>query len=304
MNVLSLFDGISCGQVALERAGIYIDNYFASEIKPHAIKVTQHHYPKTIQLGDVRTLDTSKLPKIDLMLFGSPCQDLSQANANRLGLSGNKSSLFCRAYEILQEVKPTYFLMENVEMKGADLEEISQCLGTYPINICSSLVSAQTRNRFYWTNIGESKANLLGERICNIPQPKDQKIKFQDILTSGFTDRAKARCLLASGGGTGYKSMEKMYRRYKEIGFSNIVFEDESLDWSKGIRKLNITEMGRLQTLPEGYLSILNYNQAQDVAGDGWTVDVIAHIFSYLPYDKLINPQIAEIIDEHFMELI
>jgi DNA (cytosine-5)-methyltransferase 3A len=282
MNVLSLFDGISCAQIALNRAGIKADNYYASEIKPSAIKTTQKHYPNTIQLGDVLNIDVSKLPKIDLMFFCSPCQDLSQVNKERKGLLGAKSSLFYRAYEIFKQVKPSYFLMENVLMDKADYETISQCLEVYPIEINSSLVSAQSRPRLYWTNIGDFTTNLFGEKICSIPLPKDKGIELKDILLDGYTDLKKARCLLASGGGIGYKDMRKKYERYIKYGFTNLIFKDKSLRWDKGTRDLYAEELEKLQTLPKGYLNGLAYKEAVNLAGDGWTVDVIAHILSFL----------------------
>ena len=153
MNVLSLFDGISCGQIALERAGIKVDNYYASEIKPIAIKVTQAHYPNTIQLGDVTKIEAKELPKIDLLIGGSPCQDFSCANLTRNGLEGEKSSLFYHYLRLLRELKPKYFLLENVKMKKADEAKINELLGVEPIAINSKLLSAQNRPRLYWTNI-------------------------------------------------------------------------------------------------------------------------------------------------------
>ena len=147
MNVLSLFDGMSCGQIALNRAGIRYDKYFASEIKKHAIKVTQHNYPNTKQLGDVTKLDTTKAPKIDLLIGGSPCQDFSRArtvNGNTIeGLEGQKSRLFYEYYRLLQELKPTYFLLENVYMDTKSRDFISGLLGVEPIRINSNLVSFQ-----------------------------------------------------------------------------------------------------------------------------------------------------------------
>lgn len=154
LNVLSLFDGMSCGQIALNRAGIKYDKYFASEIKENAIKVTQHNYPDTIQLGDVRDVKASDLPKIDLLIGGSPCQDLSQANKSRTGLDGLKSGLFFEYYRLFKELSPTYFLLENVSMSDKDYMLISDMMGTEPIRINSELVSAQLRDRSYWTNIG------------------------------------------------------------------------------------------------------------------------------------------------------
>ena len=154
MNVLSLFDGISCGRIALERVGIKVDKYFASEIKDIAIKVTQTNYPDTIQIGDVTKIDATTLPKIDLLIGGSPCQNFSIANLNsRDGLEGDKSSLFYQYLRLLREVKPKYFLLENVKMKKDQEAIISELLGVKPILINSNLVSAQSRPRLYWTNI-------------------------------------------------------------------------------------------------------------------------------------------------------
>ena len=293
INVLSLFDGMSCGQIALERAGIKVNKYFASEIKPHAIELTQHNYPNTIQLGDVTKIKAKDLPKIDLLIGGSPCQDFSSANKEKLGLQGEKSGLFYEYLRLLNELKPKYFLLENVAMDDFSYAAISEMLGTYPTNINSELVSGQLRQRSYWTNIGPEHRDLFGNRYSMIPQPKNKKIKFQDILESGYTDRLKARCLLESESrnpGSTFSSL----RRYMIMGFINVVFKDEVTyeKYSKmnedqmrenfidgDIRKLNQIEMERLQTVPEGYTDILKRNDAACLLGDGWTVDVIAHIF-------------------------
>jgi DNA (cytosine-5)-methyltransferase 3A len=275
MNVLSLFDGISCGQVALERLGIKVNKYFASEIKKDAIKVCVDNYPNTIQLGDVRDIDYSKLPKIDLLIGGSPCQDLSQANKERLGLKGNKSSLFWEYVRALKETKPKYFLFENVKMPEKDFAIITKELGTYPININSQLVSCQLRNRFYWTNIGRFYIDLLGFRHCDIEQPKDKKIFLQDMLTSGKVEKLKANCLMESDSRPS-KNQKKMLRRYRKFGFSTLVFEDNYH------RYLNQTELERCQTLPKGFTKILNRNKAAGVIGDGWTIDVIVHILQFI----------------------
>lgn len=169
MNVLSLFDGISAGQVALERAGIPVDNYYASEINKYAIQVTQKNYPNTIQLGDVTKLNGKSLPKIDLLLGGSPCQGFSFAG-KQLNFNDSRSKLFFEYVRILKEVKPTYFLLENVKMKKEYQDVISGLLGVEPIEINSSLVSAQNRKRLYWTN------------IPNVVLPKDRGILLQDIV--------------------------------------------------------------------------------------------------------------------------
>ena len=331
-TVLSLFDGMSCGQLALKRAGIKVKQYFASEIKQHAIKVTQHNFPNTIQLGSVLDVKASDLPKIDILIGGSPCQDFSLANKERKGLEGVKSGLFFEYLRLLKECKPKYYLLENVAMTDKDMELISQYLGTYPVNINSELVSAQMRNRFYWTNIGPEEFDLFGFRYCKIPQPKNRKIKLQDILENGYTEREKSVCILESESRP-LKSQHKMAHRFLEKGFITLVAKDketflrvkeatkigfvdignnEAVDLSyptsetrRGrlmkdksncllrnnqyfvfqdgdLRYFSQTELERLQTVPEGYTSILKRNDAACLLGDGWTVDVIAHIFSHI----------------------
>lgn len=281
MNVLSLFDGMSCGQQALERAGIKVDNYFASEIKPHAIKVTQHNYPKTIQIGDVTKVYAKDLPKIDLLIGGSPCQDFSQANKERKGLEGEKSSLFFEYLRLLKECNPKYFLLENVRMDDYSYNTISHLLGTFPVDINSSLVSAQMRQRSYWTNIGPAHYDLFGMRYSSIPQPIDKKISLNSILDNGYSDRYKALCLLESESRP-LKSKEKLFRRATKFGFINIVYDNPDCKYSENLRILNQNELEKLQTVNPGYTSILSRNDAACLLGDGWTVDVIAHIFSYL----------------------
>ena len=264
MNVLSLFDGISCGQIALERAGIKIDKYFASEIKDIAIKTTQHNYPNTIQLGDITKIKSEDLPKIDLLIGGSPCQDFSSANLIRDGLNGSKSSLFFHYYRLLKELKPTYFLLENVRMKKEEQQKISELLGVKPIAINSNTVSAQSRPRLYWTN------------IPNVIIPKDKNITLMDILDSGFSPLNKSRCLLVSDSRP-LKTPVKMFHRFT-LGFTTLIFKDEShynecieyynnhykglsaknipINETKlfdGVRYLNREERERLQTMPKGY---------------------------------------------------
>lgn len=267
MNVLSLFDGMSCGQLALQRSGIQVNKYYASEIKKAAIKVTQYNFPNTIQLGDVMNSDNWNIEKPDLIIFGSPCQDLSQASRQREGLKGSRSSLFFQAHKILNHYKPKYFLMENVgRMKEEDKNIISEMLGVQPIRINSKLVSGQLRDRNYWTN------------IPNVTQPEDKGITFQSIITDGYVDREKARALL-EGEARPYADLLKFHRRYTQTGFGNLIFSDPSFDPHKGLRLLNQLEMERLQTVPEGYTKCLSRNGAASVLGDGWTIDVIAHIF-------------------------
>lgn len=194
-NVLSLFDGISCGQVALNRAGIEYENYYASEIEPNAIKITQANYPKTIQLGDVKGLDFSKFENVDLLIGGSPCQDLSIAKDNRKGLNGERSGLFYRFVDALRQCRPKYFLLENVaSMRKEERDTITQILGVEPVLINSSLVSAQSRKRLYWTNIGQ------------IGQPENLNIFLKDIVESGETYDGKSYCITASYGKKNFNS--------------------------------------------------------------------------------------------------
>jgi DNA-cytosine methyltransferase len=185
--VLSLFNGMSCGQIALDRVGIEVKNYYASEVDKYAIQITQKNYPRTIQLGDVNNIDWNSLEKIDLLLGGSPCQDLSIAKKNREGLKGKKSSLFFKYVEALETIKPKWFIYENVaSMKKADKDLITSRLGVEPIIINSSLVSAQQRRRLYWTN------------IPGVQQPEDKNIYLKHILESGVADRDKSYCMLTN----------------------------------------------------------------------------------------------------------
>ena len=284
MKVLSLCDGMSIAQIALEKLGYQVDKYYAAEIKPVAIKVTKYNYPDTIHIGDVNKVrykggilytehGNYNVGKIDLMVFGSPCQSFSIAMKTdmRVGLKDKtRSGLFLECYRILQEVQPTWFLLENVaSMKNDDRDFLTKCMGVEPIRINSKLVSAALRDRYYWTNIE------------GITQPEDKGITLQSILTSGWTDREKARALLVSDSRP-LVDKQKMLHRYKK--FTTIVWEEKGNDDS--IRYLNQTELERCQTVPEGYTKCLTRNEAADVLGDAFTADVIAHILSFINKTK------------------
>lgn len=268
MNVLSLFDGLSCGQIALNRAGIKYDNYYASEIDIHAIKVTQHNYPNTIQLGDIHNIKGFDLPNIDLLMGGSPCQSFSSAGS-RTGFDG-KSKLFWEFIRVLNEVKPKYFLLENVKMKKEWEKIITEEMGVEPILINSNLVSAQKRERLYWTNIPD------------IIQPNNKNIKFKDVL--GNTKfREIPKCFYNKWGdkmridkGPNLISNEKSNcLTTKNCHTNQYLFnEDKSL-----CRLLTADEFERLQTIPEGYTSVVSNTERYKMIGNGWTVDVVAHIF-------------------------
>ena len=303
MNVLSLFDGMSCGRIALDRAGIKVDNYFASEIDKYAIKVAQANYPSTIQLGDVCDVmwpETFEGMKIDLLIGGSPCQGFSFAG-KQLNFDDPRSKLFWEFVRLLKECKPKYFLLENVKMKKESKDVISEALGVEPIFINSNLVSAQNRRRYYWTNIPVDGP------------PEDRGIKLKDILEDGFVDREKAHCLYANYfRGGNLKSYFEKHRRQLvfskdglcHVGDAEIKGNDtikrvyhsdckaptlttmggghrepkvatSDITW----RKLTPLECERLQTVPDGYTNHVSNTQRYRMLGNGWTVDVVAHIF-------------------------
>lgn len=298
ITVLSLFDGISCGQIALERVGIKVDNYYASEIKKKAVEVTQEHYPNTIQLGDITKLhyENGKLysekgvygvGEIDLLIGGSPCQDFSCLKNTRWGeangYNGEKSKLFWEYLRLLREVNPKWFLLENVKMKKEYKDNISNILGFKPNRINSSLVSFQTRDRLYWTNINNGI----------IPLPKDKHISLQDNLDTEIDNLKEAKMNYTpsrirmwnngSGGKLGacrnITNSDKcncISRKQDRCPNSGLIAYDNFA------RFLTRTEIEKGQTLPLGYLKNCSYNQMCDLAGDGWTVDVIAHIFSFM----------------------
>lgn len=282
MKVLSLCDGMSCCHIALDRAGIPVKEYYAAEIKEIGIRVTKDNYPDTIHIGDVNKISYKdgvlytengnyNVGKIDLVAFGSPCQSFSQAMKThmRVGLKDKeRSGLFLECYRILKEVNPKWFLLENVaSMKKEDRDFLSECMGVEPIRINSKLVGPALRDRLYWTN------------IPNVTQPEDKKITLQSILTSGYTDREKARALLVSDSRP-LTDKKRMMHRYRDTGFTTIIWEEKGNDAS--IRYMNQTELERCQNVPEGYTKCLTRNEAANVLGDGWSVDVIAHIFKNL----------------------
>ncbi|MGI9555041.1 MAG: DNA cytosine methyltransferase [Vampirovibrionia bacterium] len=364
MNVLSLFDGMSCGQIALQKLGIKVDKYFACEIDKYAIQVTQNNFPDTIQLGDVQfvTKETLGNHKIDLILGGSPCQGFSFAGKN-LNFQDPRSALFFEFVRLVKELKPKYFLLENVRMKKESRDIISEYMGCEPIEINSALMSAQNRRRLYWTN------------IPGVTQPKDKGIVLKDIILSGsecdmvvkgFPNQPstgvrvskpinpnstnvgeikrgdeielndnqkkkidkinpsldKANCLteaIGRGGSSsefltsvkkktmiideeikagafrarsfdkdgkrvGWKETKpsqnlELRKDEKSNSLSSVqkdnVLAKDKLYW----RKLTPIECERLQTVPDNYTDCVSNTQRYKMLGNGWTVDVVAHIF-------------------------
>lgn len=283
MNVLSLFDGISCGQIALNRAGIQYDNYFASEIDKYAIKVTQKNYPNTIQLGDVCKIKAEDLPKIDLLIGGSPCQGFS-FSGKQLNFHDPRSKLFFEYVRILEECRKLNpdikFLLENVVMKKEYEVVISESLQVQPILINSNLVSAQNRKRLYWTN------------IKGITLPEDKYVFWGDIREHGVDKR-----FYYTAGGLDWirrhgerkkktlaiwKNREKCqmieashYKNYSAQRFFGV----EDVD---GLRYITPVECERAQTIPDGYTDCVSNTQRYKSIGNGWTVDVIVHILNNL----------------------
>jgi DNA (cytosine-5)-methyltransferase 3A len=283
MNVLSLFDGMSCGQIALDRAGIAVDKYYASEIKPCAIDLVQKRYPNTIQLGDVREIDT--LPDwIDLLIGGSPCQGISRLNQNQEGLQHNESVLFwefVRLLNLAREVNQNvYFLLENTPGKKEATNAITKELKRLPIKFNSAWVSAQNRPRLYWTNI---PVNSLPKRLHLTTKDVFDEDMPDDLLVS----EGRVKWLTNTSG---IKSIDKGYTRVNPYPKSGCLTAKGHIKWNCNYllrdgkyRVLSIRELERLQTLPEGYCDGLTYEQAYDLIGDGWTIDIVSHIFRHLP---------------------
>jgi DNA (cytosine-5)-methyltransferase 3A len=390
INVLSLFDGMSCGQIALERAGIKVNNYYASEIDKHAIAVTQKNFPNTIQLGDVTKVKGSDLPKMDLIIGGSPCQGFSFAGKG-LNFEDQRSKLFFEFVRLIKECNPKWFFLENVKMKKEHELVISQYMKVAPIEINSALVSAQNRVRLYWTNINEKPYGLFGDIMTNIPQPKDKGILLKDILESDVPDKfylsdkmvsyltknsvqqkdkgngfkfspcydfnSKGKSLTTKPGQrmddnfivasrgrnpenpksrvAGLPTEQQLEARTDgktntitsvqkdnlvmqipeatKKGYAEVkpgecfdltmpksetrrgrLMEDKSncltaakfdfMQYTEDyrIRRLTPTECERLQTVPDGYTNYVSDTQRYRMLGNGWTVDVIAHIFNYM----------------------
>jgi DNA-cytosine methyltransferase len=326
MKVLSLFDGMSCGQIALDQLGIPVETYYASEIDKYPIQVTQANYPNTVQVGDVTNLDPKDFADVDLIMGGSPCQGFSFAG-KQLAFDDPRSALFFEFIRLLKDIKPKYFLLENVRMKKEFLDiisqEVSKCypeiaFGIEPVLINSALVSAQSRQRYYWTN------------IPNIQQPEDRGIVLRDILetepenftkmSDKFAKRQKGRKYLIDytkekasnlsameyvkngrqgdylacdydgkpkqvGMAADIKGHDILRRVYSPEGKSPCLNaggggnrEPKVAQEDLTWRKLTPLECERLQTVPDNYTNHVSNTQRYKMLGNGWTVEVIKHI--------------------------
>lgn len=303
MNILSLFDGISVARVALERTGIPVSKYYASEIDRYAISVSKKNYPDIEHLGDVRGISGYNLPKINIIIGGSPCQDLSIAKKNRAGLSGERSGLFWEYVRLKEMLKPDYFILENVaSMPASARQTITNALGVEPIMINAALVSAQNRKRLFWTN------------IPNIEQPADREILLKDVLENyQHGDKVINLKLLNFKGSelksvaitaTCYKEPPKVIRQNAVIledfykGRKTRTYETKSPTLRSGrsglivrddnnFRKLLPTECEKLQGLPNGYTDGISNSQRYKVLGNAFNADVVSHILSFIPKEKL-----------------
>ena len=294
MNVLSLFDGIAISYLALNRAGIPVGKYYASETDRYARTVAMLNHPDIIQLGDVRNIKADELEPVDLLIGGSPCQDLSSLGKGA-GLQGERSGLFYEYLRLLKEVKPKYFVLENVaSMSHKDRDIITELLGVEPILINSQSVSAQCRKRLYWTN------------IPNVGQPKDKGITLQNILIDGYADRSKSHTILnnqlpeTQGGLDRYLSKSTGQIAFREKYFTELDKSTKSVRYENmqklgngpkpdklyknGVfRHLNVNELEALQTLPRDYTAGISKSQRYKCLGNSFTCDVIAHILKHIP---------------------
>ena len=292
MKVLSLFDGISCGMVALERAKIPVERYVAYEIEENAIKISKKNYPQIEHMGDVTKADFSQYAGFDLLIGGSPCQDLSVYKTSSAegwkGLDGSKSNLFYHYVRALKEIKPKYFLLENVaSMENKWIDVISKELGVNPIEINSSLVCAAERKRLYWTNIPdigklEDRHIMLKDIVVNTEEVPQKYWYDKPFVYNG--DDKKVQCTLDIKG---HRNMKEVYNLN---GKCNTILCDgdgghrvKKVYQNGRCRKLMPVEYERLQTLPDGYTEGVADSKRYTCCGNGWTVDVIAHILKNIP---------------------
>lgn len=314
LNVFSAFDGIGTGYQILKELG-YDCNYYASEIETDAISVAMKNHPDTIQLGDIEQITKESFNHdIDLVIGGSPCQDLSIQMRDGEGLKGSKSRLFFKFYDLVKDLKPKYFLLENVKMKKVYEDQITELLGVEPLNINSNLVSGQNRNRLYWTN------------IPNVTIPEDKGILLSDIIEDGYVNRDKSNCLTESSSRA--CDTPSGVRRYICKNFAQYVFVDkdeydrivgktdkERIEYAKWlwnqdvpnlvegvdtpkIRMMTPNEVEALQTMPKDYTFVedlyltnkgkwsekMGSRRRRSVLGNGWTKDVVKHLMKNMEF--------------------
>ena len=311
MNVLSLFDGMSCGQITLKKLGIPVTNYFASEINQHAIAITQHNFPNTIQLGDVRNVKASDLPKIDLIFAGSPCQGFSRSGLQK-NLEDPRSALYFEFERLLKECDPTYFLLENVLMDEWPKTVITTRLGYDPVYFCGSSFSALARPRLYWSNIPIKPVRKHNEDVIKDILDSDDvdnsdlvwPLTVKDITTDpayvyhfgntylqwdlASSPKSKQQCKRAN-----YLHAKGVTQCTKDQ--NKIILADNNT-----MRKWSIAEIERGHCIPVGYTSCASRNQSIHALGNGWHVGVIEHILQDLAH-LLKQPKFAQRHKEQIM---
>lgn len=285
MKVLSLFDGISCGMVALERAGVPVERYVAYEIDPNAIKISKKNYPQIEHCGDVTTADFTQYRSFDIIIAGSPCQSLSiTTGKSRTHLQG-KSRLFWEFVRALQEVKPKYFLFENVaSMNEESKQTISEVLKCQPIFIDSEYFSAQSRGRLYWTNIPVDELGIIkSNAILGDILQKDIPEKYFYNCDFDFLGFDKTVCaILHINGHEILKRVNSPYAKCQTLTCVSGGNQQKKVFVNGRCRKLTPVEYERLQTLPDNYTEGVSDGARYTACGNGWTVDVIAYIFAGL----------------------
>ena len=283
MNVLSLFDGISCGMVALERAKIPVERYVAYEIDENAIKISKKNYPQIEHCGDVTTADFTQYHGFDLMIGGSPCQDLCSMGSHK-GLAGEKSSLFFEFARALKEVNPKYFLLENNDSMTNENEEIiTKIMGVEPIMIDSADFTAQHRKRLYWTNIPVREWEIKNILLFDVAQSVEEKREFliTEKVNKYLSEEYKGRKIQKNVSASIRKLCGKsrcLSTRSCDIGSNSglCLFQNGEYYVATPI------ECERLQTLPDNYTEGISNTQRYKCLGNSFTVDVIAHIFKSL----------------------
>lgn len=328
MNVLSLFDGISCGMVALERAGIQVERYVAYEIDSHAIKVSEKNYPQIEHCGDVQSADFTQYEGFDILIGGSPCQGFSVAG-KQLNFDDPRSRLYFEFERALREAKPKWFLLENVCMKQEFADIITDRLGVEPIEINSRLVSAQNRKRLYWTNIpgvgqppdkgimlrdivheftGEkidlSAYKIPDDRALEIIEKEVEKGKVRQdgegyIIHDSYVEIGKTGSYLY-----GCITPERVNKRQNGQRFNNgekfytlTALDKHGLLVDGYLRRATPVECERLQTLPDGYTDCVLESQRYKSLGNGWTVDVIAHILRHSKNEPAKEDEATDLSD-------
>lgn len=300
INVLSLFDGISCGQVALNNAGIKVNNYFASEIDKHAIRVTQSNYPNTKQIGDVTKVKANDLPSIDLLMGGSPCQGFS-FSGKQLNFEDPRSKLFFEFVRLIKEVKPKYWLLENVVMKQEYQDVISKHLGVEPVKLNSSLTSAQNRVRLYWANFditeptdrGIKLEDILEDTEVIVPSAiRDRRLNKASILGRRLDERGKrqdydktvpiTQCLEVRASNRDKSSCLTTVAKDTVLTTMEVGRHPDAFNRKLPFRNYTKIERCRLMNLPDNYCDEISDNQTVKATGNGWEVGMITHIFNQM----------------------